>query len=64
MVPSRDSRTGRVTEQFRDVFEAWRGKTMPAAVDASAWNHVYRLGVNTTSLAGSSVRITEAVLVG
>ena len=37
---------------------------MPAAVDASAWNHVYRLGVNTTSLAGSSVRITEAVLVG
>lgn len=39
-------------------------KTMPAAVDASAWNHVYRLGVNTTSLAASSERITEAVVVG
>jgi uncharacterized protein len=47
VVPTRDSRTGRVTEQFREVFEVWRGKTMPAAVDASAWNHVYRLGVNT-----------------
>ena len=64
VVPTRDSRTGRVTEQFRDVFETWRGKTMPAAVDAAAWNHVYRLGVNTTSLAASSVRIPEAVLVG
>jgi hypothetical protein len=64
VVPTRDSHTGRVTEQFREVFETWRGKTMPAAVDAAAWNHVYRLGVNTTSLAASSVRITEAVLVG
>jgi hypothetical protein len=64
VVPTRDSRKGRVTEQFREVFETWRTKTMPAAVDASAWNHVYRLGVNTTSLAASSVRITEAVLVG
>jgi len=64
VVPTRDSRTGRVTEQFREVFETWRGKTMPASVDASAWNHVYRLGVNTTSLTASSVRITEAVLVG
>jgi len=47
VVPTRDSRTGRAAEQFREVFEVWRGKTMPAAVDASAWNHVYRLGVNT-----------------
>jgi len=53
-----------VTEQLREVFEVWRGKTMPTGVDASAWNHVYRLGVNTTSLAASSVRISEAVLVG
>jgi uncharacterized protein YcbX len=47
VVPTRDSRTGRVTELFRDVFEAWRAKTMPAAVDASAWHHSYRLAVNT-----------------
>jgi uncharacterized protein YcbX len=47
VVPTRDSRTGRVTEQFREVFEAWRLKTMPAAVDASAWNHCHRLAINT-----------------
>jgi hypothetical protein len=47
VVPSRDSHTGRVTEQFREVFETWRAKTMPAAVDASAWHHSYRLAMNT-----------------
>ena len=46
-MPSRDSRTGRVTEQIRDVFEAWRGKTLPEAVDVAGWSHLYRLGVNT-----------------
>jgi hypothetical protein len=46
-VPSRDSRTGRVTELFRDVFEAWRSKTLPADVDTAGWSHFYRLGVNT-----------------
>ena len=50
VVPTRDSHTGFVTEQLREVFEVWRGKTMPTGVDASAWNHVYRLGVNTTAL--------------
>ena len=63
VVPSRDSRTGAVTEQFRDVFEAWRGQTLPVGVDASGWSHLYRLGANTiledsggSLLAGSSVR--------
>ena len=63
VVPSRYSRTGAVTEQFRDVFEAWRGQTLPVGVDASGWSHLYRLGVNTilqdsggSLLAGSSVR--------
>jgi uncharacterized protein YcbX len=46
VVPSRDSRTGAVTEQFRDVFEAWRCKTLPAAVDAGGWGHWYRLAIN------------------
>ena len=61
-MPSRDSRTGRVTELFRDVFEAWRSKTLPADVDAAGWSHAYRLAVNTilqhsggALLAGSSV---------
>jgi uncharacterized protein len=47
VVPSRDSRTGAVTAQFRDVFEAWRGRRMPDDVDASSWNHLYRLAINT-----------------
>ena len=47
VVPSRHSQTGAVTEQFRDVFEAWRGRRLPAEVDASHWGPFYRLGVNT-----------------
>ncbi len=50
-VPSRDSHTGRVTEHFRDAFEAHRGRAMRADVDASCWSHRYRLAVNTTSIA-------------
>jgi uncharacterized protein YcbX len=49
VVPSRNSQTGAVTEQFREVFEAWRGRTLPDAVDATAWNHLYRLGLNLRS---------------
>jgi len=48
VVPSRDSRTGAVTERFRDTFEARRGRGLPAAVDASGWSHLYRLAINTT----------------
>lgn len=47
VVPSRDSRTGAVTEHFRDVFEAWRRRALRADVDAAAWGTLYRLGVNT-----------------
>jgi uncharacterized protein YcbX len=47
VVPSRDSRTGAVTEHFRDAFEARRARGLPAAVDASHWGPLYRLGVNT-----------------
>ena len=49
MVPSRDSRTGVVTEQFRDVFEARRRRTLSAEVDATGWSHAYRLAVNTAA---------------
>ncbi|MFM7205483.1 MAG: MOSC domain-containing protein [Planctomycetaceae bacterium] len=50
VVPSRDSRTGAVTGQFREVFEAWRGRTLPSTVDASGWSHHYRISVNTRPL--------------
>ena len=47
VVPSRDSRTGAVTELFRDAFEARRSRGMRADVDPAAWSHAYRLAVNT-----------------
>ncbi len=59
VVPSRDSRTGAVTGQFRDVFEAWRGRTLPADVDASSWGMLYRLGINTRS-----INLAEKLAVG
>jgi uncharacterized protein YcbX len=49
VVPSRDSRTGSVTEQFREVFEAWRGRTLPDEVDVSDWHSFYRAALNTCS---------------
>jgi hypothetical protein len=39
-----------VTERFRDAFEARRGRSLPAAVDAGAWGNLYRLAVNTLPL--------------
>ena len=47
VVPSRDSRTGLVTERFRDAFEARRRRGLPAGVDAADWGQFYRLAVNT-----------------
>jgi uncharacterized protein YcbX len=64
VVPTRDSRIGAVTEQFRDVFEAWRGRTLPAEVDSSAWNHLYRLAVNTTSTTAGRIAPGDAVTIG
>jgi uncharacterized protein YcbX len=46
VVPTRDSRTGAVTEHFRDAFEARRSRGMRADVDAAAWGTLYRVGVN------------------
>jgi len=60
VVPTRDSRTGAVTEQFRDVFEAWRGRTLPADVDAAAWSHRYRLAINTACVRAADITVGEA----
>jgi len=49
VVPTRDSRTGMVTEHFRDAFEARRSRGMRADVDAAAWGTLYRLGLNTNT---------------
>ena len=61
VVPSRDSRTGAVTERFRDVFEARRGRGLPAAVDASGWSHLYRLAVNTTVIVSGPLAVGATV---
>jgi hypothetical protein len=46
VVPTRDSRTGAVSEHFRDAFEARRSRGMRVDVDAGAWGTPYRMGVN------------------
>lgn len=46
VVPTRDSRTGGVTEHFRDAFEARREREMRPDVDAGAWGTLYRMGIN------------------
>ena len=56
VVPTRDSRTGLVTEHFRDAFEARRSRGMRADVDAATWGTLYRLAVN-TKLHGRPVAI-------
>jgi uncharacterized protein YcbX len=59
VVPSRDSRTGIVTEHFRDAFESRRSRSIRHDVDAASWNHWYRLAVNT---APASFPPTSALL--
>jgi len=64
VVPTRDSRTGAVTEHFRDAFEARRSRGMRTDVDARAWGTLYRLGVNTSVRAGGREGDRRAVAVG
>lgn len=64
VVPTRDSRTGAVTEHFRDAFEARRSRGMRADVDEAAWGTFYRLGVNTRLRAGGREGDRRAVAVG
>jgi uncharacterized protein YcbX len=62
VVPSRESRSGAVTEHFRDVFEAWRRRGLRPDVDTAGWGGLYRLGVNTRAAsAGGAVRIGRSV---
>ncbi len=53
VVPTRGSRTGMVTEHFRDAFEARRSRGMRADVDAGAWGTLYRLALNTRTTDGA-----------
>jgi len=46
-VPTRDSRSGLVSEYFREAFEARRRASLREDVAASGWNTLYRLAINT-----------------
>jgi uncharacterized protein YcbX len=62
VVPSRDSRSAAVAAYFRDAFEARRGRDLRGDVDASGWNHLYRLGVNTRAAgAGGRIALSDGV---
>jgi uncharacterized protein YcbX len=62
VVPSRESRSAEVTAHFRDAFEARRGRALRGDVDASGWNHLYRLGVNTRAAgAGGRIALSDGV---
>ncbi len=63
VVPSRDSQTAAVTAHFRDAFEARRGRGLRPDVDASGWNHLYRLAVNTACLDAGSLAVGDPVTV-
>ena len=62
VVPGRDSRTGAVTEHFRDAFEARRARSMRTDVDASAWSHAYRLAVNTVTVGPGGTITTDGTV--
>ena len=62
VVPSRDTRTGKRTTLFRDVFEARRYRGLRQDVDTRDWQDYYRLGLNTSvvrSHAGGRIVIGE-----
>jgi len=61
IVPTRDSRTGAVTAHFRDAFEARRGRGLRPDVDASGWSNLYRLAINSCSLATGMMRTGETM---
>ena len=61
IVPTRGSRTGAITAHFRDAFEARRGRGLRPDVDASGWGHLYRLAINSCSLATGTMLTGDAL---
>lgn len=60
-VPGRDSRTGAVTERFRDAFEARRRRGLRADVDAAEWGTLYRLAINTRVETAAVIAVGDGV---
>ena len=64
-VPTRDSRSGAVSEHFREAFEARRRASLREDVTASAWNTFYRLAINTSGCGThpAAIQIGDAIVV-
>lgn len=62
---SLDPATGKGTEHFRPIFEAWRRRLLRRDVDVSAWDGMYRLAVTTNGDGrGGTVRVGDPVDAG
>jgi uncharacterized protein YcbX len=64
IVVTRDPATGESTPEFQQVFSARRRKTLPGNVDASRFDHYFRLALNTavpSSEVGKAVRVGDEV---
>lgn len=66
VVPSRDSRTGDVSPRFAVEFARLRRESLPAWAEPSAFDHFYRLSVNTRASAapGRMLRVEDEVRLG
>ncbi|MEI7861183.1 MAG: MOSC N-terminal beta barrel domain-containing protein [Planctomycetota bacterium] len=64
-VPTRDSRSGAVSEYFREAFEARRRASLREDVAASGWNTLYRLAINTVGSCThpAAIQIGDAIVV-
>ncbi len=64
IVPTRDPLTGQPYPDFQKKFVEQRKATFPAGVEASRFNHYYRLAVNTrahSSEAGKTIQVGDLV---
>jgi uncharacterized protein YcbX len=65
-VPTRDSHTGEVWPRFAQEFQTRRAESLPAWAPRTAFDHFYRLSVNTRvppSETGKRIRIGDPVTV-
>ncbi|MEX0269461.1 MOSC domain-containing protein [Leptolyngbyaceae cyanobacterium UHCC 1019] len=64
IVPTRDSTTGHPYPNFQKIFIEHRKATFPTWVEASRFNHYYRLAINTrapSSAAGKTIYVGDLI---
>lgn len=66
VVPTRDSQSGRVTPRFVADFQSNRAAELPSWAQSTAFDHFYRLSVNTRptfATAGGTIRLGDEIQV-